>query len=343
MALKLERAPFEGVDAAALDAFPDRVFSQKLEWIRYGVEVTGGEPVLAALRDGAETVGWFSAIRFRKFGAPVLGSPFMQWNYPFMGFNLTPGVPRSAAFGALPAFAFKSLGCAHVEVFDYHAKPEDGGAAMDAPEPFKSFVNDLDMSEEALFGRLKPSVRNKIRQAQRAGVTVEAAAPEGFAGEFYGHLLDVFARQGRKPPFGVERVEALIRWLAPAGQTLLLRARGPDGDSIASCICVGDGSLRNFWGQASRQSALALRPNQILNWEAMRRCRAAGATHFDWGGGGAYKLDYGATPHVTWRFRRSASPVISLARKAAYDTILAVRVARERLAARTRGHRTAND
>jgi CelD/BcsL family acetyltransferase involved in cellulose biosynthesis len=336
LGLTFERVAFADVDWAALDAMPDRVFSQRREWIEYGVEITGGEPVIAALHRAGQMVGWFSAIKIRKVGVSILGSPFPQWNYPYLGFNLSPEVSRAEAFAALPTFAFKTLKCAHVEVLDLLASATDAGRCYQPPSPFKTFVSDLSMTEEALLKRMKPMVRRAIRKAEREGVRIEEAAPEGFAAEHYSQLLEVFARQGRKPPYGSRRIEALIRRLHPVGGALLLRAVGPDGRSIATGIYVGDDRMRKFWSNGSRRETLPLRPNQLLHWEAMRRCKALGVSRFDWGGGGAYKEAYGAEPKIVWRLQRSAHPLIGFARNAAYDAILGLRTARETMAARFR-------
>src|SRR3546814_19412379 len=78
------------------------------------------------------------------------------------------------------------------------------------------FAPDLTLSEDALFARMASATRRCIRKAEREGVTVEEAAPEGFAAEFHAQLVEVFARQGLMPTYSRERVEKLIEHVHPS-------------------------------------------------------------------------------------------------------------------------------
>src|SRR3546814_13152959 len=74
---------------------------------------------------------------------------------------------------------------------------------------------------------------------------------------------------------------------------LLLRARAPGGESIATGIFAGFGRYSTFWGNGSVTDMLHLRPNQALHWYAMRYWKARGVHLHDWGGTGDYKKNYG--------------------------------------------------
>src|SRR5437763_2959326 len=124
-------ARFERVDLSAMDwdkvssAFPDRIVYQTSAWLAFLTETQQSEPVVAALKEGNEVLGYFTGALVRKFGLRILGSPFKGWTCPYMGFNLRSGVPRRVAVEALPEFAFNQLRCAHFEVADSFLKPED--------------------------------------------------------------------------------------------------------------------------------------------------------------------------------------------------------------------------
>jgi len=64
-----------------------------------------------------------------------------------------------------------------------------------------------------------------IRKAEKSDITIEHAAPGGFAEEYYGQLLDVFGKQGMKPTYRLDRVKKLIEHIHPSGDLLLARAR----------------------------------------------------------------------------------------------------------------------
>ena len=138
------------------------------------------------------------------------------------------------------------------------------------------------------------------------------------------HLTDVFAKQGLRPTYGVDRVEKLIRCLYPTGQLLLLRARSPDGRSIATGIYPGGKGYSFFWGNGSLRSDQQFRPNEALHWYAMRTWKARGSKVHDWGGGGEYKRKYGGHEFRVAGIRESRFAVISFARNTArggYDFI----------------------
>ena len=112
------------------------------------------------------------------------------------------------------------------------------------------------------------------------------------------------------PPFGIGRVEALIRHVHPTGNLLLLRARSAEGASIATGIFPGFGYAAYFWGGASWRKTQPLRPNEALMWHAMRYWKERGASILDLGGMGRYKLQYGARVVHYPRMMRSCSALL---------------------------------
>ena len=78
---RFERVPFHPDDwNKTLSAFPDRIVFQTAEWISFLIDTQKGEPVIAALKDGNETLGYFSGLIVKKFGLKILGSPFRGWS-----------------------------------------------------------------------------------------------------------------------------------------------------------------------------------------------------------------------------------------------------------------------
>lgn len=303
--LRLVRRTLDDCDWSTLDAYPDRVVFQTRPWLEFLQATQHAEPVVAEVRRGEESVGWFTGAVVRRFGIPILGSPFAGWTTAWMGFNLQPDVPRWQAVDALVAFAFKDLGCLHVELRD---------RLLEAPSPPElrlrwtdpeTYEVDLSDTEEAIFGRMSSACRRAVRKAEKSGVVVEEAHGVDFAEEYYGQLEDVFAKQSLRPTYGVHRVQELIRCVEPSGDLLLLRARSPEGDSIATGIFPGHGASAHFWGGASWRRHQALRPNEAIFWHAMRHWKARGALVLEMGGGGDYKRRYGPQHLTVPLFRRS--------------------------------------
>lgn len=315
--LVFERLAPEEVDFDALDRFDDRLFCQRRPWLDFLESFVPGEPVIAALRRGGERVGYFTGILFRRAGFKILASPFRGWTTPYMGFNLRPEISRAAALAALERFAFQELGCLHLEIADRYMSIEDGRALGYAHRMISGYMSDLTPSEDEIFAGMDSACRRAIRKSVKSGVTVEEAAPAGFAEEHYRLLLHVFAKQGLKPSYGVDRVRKLIDHCHGDGHLLLLRAVEPGGRCIATGIYPAFGGYSFFWGNGSDPAFLSLRPNEALHWHAMRHWKGRGGRQHDWGGGGAYKAKYGGTPFTAPSFWKSRYGIIRLARDTA--------------------------
>jgi hypothetical protein len=182
------------------------------------------------------------------------------WLTNDIGFNLIPGVARADALQALERFAFKQLGCLQLEIADRHLASDDGARIGFQMRAFPSHVSDLTLPEEEIFARMSTSTRWSIRKAERNGLQVEVAEPEGFAEDFYPQFAEVFAKQGLRPPYPIERVQRMIE------------------------LCRGSGDLLLVWGNGSRREFQKLRPNEALHWFALRYWKARGMALHDWGG-----------------------------------------------------------
>jgi len=335
--LRLHRVRPDDALWADRATYDDRLVFHTPHWLRFVAEAQHAEPVLATVADGETTVGHFTGLLTRKYGLRILGSPMAGWTTSYLGFNLDPAIPRRAALEALLPFAFRELGCAHLEIRDRGFVAGDlAGLGMrwaDAP----TAVIDLAPDEDALFGRMASACRRNIRKADKSGVVIEEAEPDdAFAAEFYDQLRDVFAKQGLVPTYPLGRVQSLLRHLGPTGDLLLLRARDPDGRCIATAVLPWHHRTMYFWGGASYRQHQHLRPNEALIWYALRYAKSRGMTEFDFVGGNSYKAKYGTTEvPVPWA-RRSRSPLVAGLRDAAKEGF----ALKQRLAARLAGVRS---
>jgi CelD/BcsL family acetyltransferase involved in cellulose biosynthesis len=334
--LRFERICLEpGEWKAVLENYPDRTVFQTPEWLKFLVNTQGGEPVLARLQEGSSTLGYFSGMVVQKFGFRILGSPFAGWTTAYMGMNLSTGVSRRAAVEALRTFAWNELRCVHLEFMDRRlslADLEDDKSF--AYRFYDGFEIDLTQTEDELFGKMDSACRRCIRKAAKSGVVIEEARDLEFADDYYAQLQDVFAKQKLVPPYGVERVRELIRCLLPTGNLLLLRARDPDGRSIATAVLPGMNDTFYMWGAASWREHQILRPNELLLWEAMKRWKARGIGRFDMSGSGDYKRKYGGQEiSVPW-FRVSRYALVVHLRETAKKTL----VLKQRLLGRIEGY-----
>jgi hypothetical protein len=309
--MKCNIVDFESADFERLDQFADRTVFQTREWIRFVAETQNASPVLVELTDAGRVIGYFTGLVFSRFGVKVLGSSFPGWTTPYIGFNLMPGFSRLAALAAVEQTAWDTLRCLHIEISDPFFAPGDGRELGFTCEFYNSYRTDLTKSEEELFDSMDSACRRCIRKAEKSGVVIEEAHDSAFAEQFYEQLKDVFAKQQLVPTYSVDRVRSLIKHLEPTKRILLLRARDPEGKCIATGIFPGFKQVAEFWGNASFRSSQNFRPNEAIQWYAMRYWKRAGVHSYDWGGEGIYKEKYGCTPHrVPW-FIKSRYQIVS--------------------------------
>jgi len=310
--LAFHRVEPYGQDGGRAGAPGERMIYHTDEWLRFVAASQGAAPVRAVLAENGRVAGETCGLIVSKLGMKIFGSPLPGWTTMYMGFVLEPGVPRWEALDALRTFAFGELGCVHLEVVDRLLSPRST-----VREYVESYETDLTRSEDEIFGAMDSACRRCVRKAEKSGVTIVEADDDAFADDYYAQLIDVFAKQGLVPTYGVERVRALIGSLRRGEQVLLLRALDPDGKCIATGIYPGMNRVAQFWGNASFRSGQSFRPNEALNWFAQRTWKSRGAEVFDWGGGGTYKAKYGCTPIRTPRFCQSKYPVLAHLRSAA--------------------------
>ena len=316
--LRLARVPLDQCDWEAMDRFGDRVVFQTEPWLQFIARSQRAEPVVAALRDGHATVGWFTGAIVRRCGVRILGSPFAGWGTQYLGFNLLPNVDRRAAWAALPDFAFESLRCHYVEVRCRHTGFHDtGGLGFERGRTLRTVTLDLRRSEAELWAGMEGSCRRCIKKAEREGVRIEEANALDFADEYYAQLVDVFARKNLKPLHDAERVRELIRSVHPSGHLLLLRALGPDSQSVATGIFPAMNGVAYMWGQASWREYHHLRVNEALVWHAIRLLRDRGIHSLDMGGSGDYKAKWGPEPTPVPSYALSRWRVFLTMRRAA--------------------------
>jgi hypothetical protein len=304
------------------EEFPDQNVHQTFEWVEFISRARYAEPVIAELREGKDSLGWFIGLMVEKFGVKILGSPFPGWSTTFMGFCVRPGVSREPALHALERFCFEDLKCRHLEMLDRHLDASTAGNLGYTIWNFETFEIDLTRSEEQIFRSMKHQCRNCIRKAEKSGIRIEEASDAGFADEFHAQLTHVYEVKGLPAPYDVDRVRTLIELLAPTGRLLLLRARNQDGVCVATGIFTGMNTTAFAWGSASYRHYSENRPNEAIFWYAMRYWRSRGIKIFDLTGAAEYKKKYGGELVVTPWIRKSSNRLIAFLRTTAEELML---------------------
>jgi peptidoglycan pentaglycine glycine transferase (the first glycine) len=140
---------------------------------------------------------------------------------------------------------------------------------------------DLDRAEDELLAAMKQKTRYNVRLAMRRGVTVR----EGGVGEidtFY-QLYDETSRRDGFPIRPPEYYHDAWGSFLEEDLAHLLLAEA-EGETVAGLILFTFGPTAWYMYGASSDRHRRHMPNQLLQWEAMRRAKETGCTLYDlWG------------------------------------------------------------
>ncbi len=304
-------------------SFPDRTIFQSAEWLAFLAESQRFEPVLAALMDGNDVLGYLTGILTRKAGFKILASPMPGSSTPYMGFNLRPDIPRRVAVEALTPFAFQELRCAYLEVVDPQLTATDIAGLGFQHGLNATLEIDLTQSEDQLFNGMTKSCRWTVRKGERNGVIIEETTDLGIAEEFADQLKDVFAKKGMLPHYGADRVRSLIRHLQPTGNLLSVRARDPQGNCIASGLFPAANTTAYYLGGASWRQYQKLYPNEVLQWYVIRYWKRRGMRTYNMVGNMKFKQKFGGRETAALCISKSKNKLIAALRKFGPDIMRA--------------------
>jgi CelD/BcsL family acetyltransferase involved in cellulose biosynthesis len=140
----------------------------------------------------------------------------------------------------------------------------------------------LDPDPARTFNRFKPNVRNKIRSAERSGVTIVRAEQEvDLTRTFY--VLHVATRRRLGVPVQPRRYFSLLwrRVLEPGVGFLLIARAG--GRPVAAAVFLAWGGTVIYKYGASDAASTNLRPNNAILWYAIDWACENGYSTFDFG------------------------------------------------------------
>lgn len=250
-----------------------------------------GEVVRFQIDAGSETCGHWCGFMARKFGIKVFGAPLpgTATDYMYPLFSQAP--PVGDFLKAVRRWARdRSVSMVEVggEYFDDINLMAEGYRIQHA----RTYRVDLSKGEAAVWGRLKPAMRNKVRKAEKNGVRVVQDPSPAFPAQFFDMLRAVFNRQGRAPTYNLRRIETVVRVLEKSGRLIPLTALRDD-EPLASIILLVDDRTAYYWAGASYVSAYAVGANDIIQWRALQLAIGKGLVNYDACGGGEYKEKLG--------------------------------------------------
>lgn len=140
---------------------------------------------------------------------------------------------------------------------------------------------ELEPDEAALHSRLRESTARNIRKSVKEGVRVEITdALEGVR-EFY-RLHCLTRKRHGLPPQPMRFFDKLHRHVIAEGLGFTAVA-GQGGETLAAVICLHFGSHAVYKYGASDERFQQLRANNLVMWEAIRKCAREGYRFFSMG------------------------------------------------------------
>jgi peptidoglycan pentaglycine glycine transferase (the first glycine) len=157
-----------------------------------------------------------------------------------------------------------------------------GFYATQPVQPLRTITLDIRSDEETLLARMKEKWRYNVRLAARKGVEVGVASTLDELRAWYALLQTT----GERDHFGIHTFDYYRKvWqvLGPRRQARLFLARA-EGELLAGIFVGLLGREAIYLYGASSNTQRNLMPNYLLQWEALRWAREAGASTYDlWG------------------------------------------------------------
>lgn len=297
------------------------------EWIKFLWKNGKGKPVILEITKDKKVIAYFVGVIFKKFGIKILGSPFEGWTTCDMGFCALDNINRLELLDYVKDYAFKKLKCLYMEVVDERISLEDLEGKNYNYLTERTYVLNINQTDEELFKIFKTDCRNYIRQFERRGAVIERVNPSiEFADEYYDQLIDVFKKQNLKPFYNRQKVYDLMQAFEDVPDELLcLRVCDPNGRCIATSIFPGLKNKCYFWGAASYTEYQHYRPNEYMVWVAIKFWRDHGASEFNMVGIRPYKKKFGPHEYEYPRLVFSKYRFLLTARGLAKKTIMVFR------------------
>lgn len=145
--------------------------------------------------------------------------------------------------------------------------------------PAETVIVDLTKTEDELWRGVDHSVRQGVRKAKDHGLTVREITAESEIERVY-PLIERFGRQRDFPAISKSRLLATQRIFHPVGRShILVCEAGSDLAGVAVLVLTNQRAGLQVVAGAPEFAKVQM--NSLLDWEAMRFCKAHGATSFD--------------------------------------------------------------
>ncbi|WP_372529410.1 lipid II:glycine glycyltransferase FemX [Parvularcula marina] len=239
----------------------------------------GGEVLRAELVTEGETAG-LCQVAVRKFPGFRLATAMMGpvW--------LNEGLPEGARAAMIDELG-RTLPIKGFHAFLLMPQGEGSGAEEKlrlrrVVSPYHTVLLDLTQDEEALLAEADGKWRNRLRAAEKAGLTVN---PLGRRAEQYKWLLEAERRQQKRLGYRALSPLMVPAWQEKAGKDSVIGFEAKLGaERVAGMLLFRHGATATYhigWASKSGRDANAM---NLLLWQSIRQLKKKGVTMLDLGG-----------------------------------------------------------
>lgn len=287
----------------------DNTVYKTQRWFTF-LESLGVKSFVCEVYRDSKLVGYFVGEKVRRvfnlIGAPIEGVGTAHQGLSML--DETSSAERIAIYNELAKWVFRKNLAVWFQVEDYCIKENDMTTSNPTSRGEKRKVHneiryenhdrnsiDLTLETNTLFKKMsQKSCRYMISKAKQEGITIrEAEDPMAFVDLHFKQHLAIMKSKG----LDALKPKSFYRKLVDATwptELLLLEAVIPDGTVVGTGIyALNHGSACYF--SAAYDKTAHVCPNELMNWEAIQRCKTRGAKFFDLNGVDHWKFKYGGS------------------------------------------------
>ncbi|WP_455630006.1 GNAT family N-acetyltransferase [Parabacteroides sp.] len=282
-------------------------------WNNFLIRTLSLKPFVVQISKDSKCIGYFVGYKFKKFGITIIGSPFEGWTTSYQGISAKSDISREERVEIYKELSVYSLKyCQLFQFADWSLDFQDINNVFRFVERIESYWLDISPNIDTLFKCFKQkSCQYSIHKAQKLGVIVRKPQKVNeFAKEYYAQLIDVFAKQGIKPTYGIDRAESILEEL-DSDKVIALEARHPDtNECMATIIFVLHNKVAFYWGASSYRKYQKYCPNELLMFEAIKLMKDKGVEILEMEGIRPYKEKYNPTRYAKPKIIECKYPIL---------------------------------
>ena len=272
--------------------FRDRNYCQDLAYARAAADDAGARvEFLVGERDGAAAVA--AAVRIKR--APLIGGGVAHISN---GPLLRPVEGPAAAIGDVLAslreryVAQQGLTLRLAPTIAEAGRHDEWVSAASArgavpaawPKPYRTIVVDLTRSEEEARAALHQKWRHALKRAEASAAVVRWSDSAAALDEFAGMLARVEEAKGFDAAIQPSRLARVNGAISEASARFRVGLVEHDGANVAGIVVSVLGDTMVYLLGATPAEGRRINAANLLQWDAMRQARAAGARVYDLGG-----------------------------------------------------------